>query len=101
MSINIILEERGTGGAGFRFMFASFLQEASKILGRDDLAEMSKRMMAIGDRWRELSLVAARIGKNHDFGGDRFKELQERIRERADDEEDFFRDLQRMIKTSR
>jgi hypothetical protein len=98
MSINLILEERGTGGAGFRFMFASFLQEAAKIVGRDDLAAMSKRMMEIGDRWRELSLVAARMGKNHDFAPERFKDLQERIRSRADDEEAFFKDLQALVK---
>jgi hypothetical protein len=101
MSINIILEERGTGGAGFRFMFASFLQEAATILKRDDLSVMSKRMMEIGDRWRELSLVAARIGKNHEFGAERFKDLQDRILARADDEERFFKDLQTLIKKSK
>ncbi len=29
----------------------------------DNLSEMSKRMMEIGDRWCDFSLFAARIGK--------------------------------------
>ena len=34
MKINILLEDQGTGGAGFRFMYASFLQNSSAILGQ-------------------------------------------------------------------
>jgi hypothetical protein len=98
MAINLTLEERGTGGAGFRFIFASFLQEAAKLLGRDDLSAMSRRMMTIGDNWRELSLAAARIGKNHDFGSDKLKELQGMILARADEEQSFFTDLSKMVK---
>jgi hypothetical protein len=98
MSINVILEERGTGGAGFRFMYATFLQEAAKILNRPDFADISKQMMAIGDRWREISLFAARIGKKHDMGPDRLKELQGMILQRADEEEKFFNQLYRMVK---
>lgn len=98
MSINVSLEERGTGGAGFRFMYATFLQEAAKILNRPDFANMSKQMMAIGDRWREISLFAARIGKKHDMGPDRLKELQGMILQRADEEEKFFNQLYRMVK---
>jgi phytoene dehydrogenase-like protein len=48
MMINVILEERGTGGAGFRFMYATFLREAAHVLGRTDLADMGNKMMQIG-----------------------------------------------------
>jgi hypothetical protein len=98
MNINVILEERGTGGGGFRFMFASFLREASPVLASAKLAEMGKEMMAIGDRWRELSIFAARTGKNRDFSDARMRELQGLILARADEEEGFFRRLRDVAK---
>jgi hypothetical protein len=98
MMISTGLEDRGTGGAGFRFMYATFLQEASKILNNPALAEMAVRMMQNGDKWREISLHAARIGKNKDLGPLRLKELQEMILARADAEEHFFRELLTIIK---
>jgi hypothetical protein len=79
-------------------MFASFLQEAAKVLAIDDLTGYSKQMMAIGDRWREVSLFAARIGKRRDLGEDRLKELQTMILDRADDEEKFFNQLLVFVK---
>jgi hypothetical protein len=98
MSINITLEDRGTGGAGFRFMYATFLQEASKILARPDFSDMAGQMMGIGDRWREISLFSARIGKKHDLGPDRLKDLQGMILKRADEEEKFFKQLYAIVK---
>jgi len=54
-------EEIGTGGAGFRFMYASFLQEASELFGGDRvLAEASKMMLAVGDEWRDFALMIAK-----------------------------------------
>ncbi len=93
MMIHVILEERGTGGAGFRFMYATFLQQASEILKNEKLAELSRTMMAIGDRWREISLFVARIGRNRDLGPKRLEELSALIHDRADEEERFFREL--------
>lgn len=93
MMIHIILEERGTGGGGFRFLYASFLQKAADILHNDELRELSGLMMTNGDRWRDISLFAARIGKNRDMGPDRLKTLSDMIMERADVEKDLFQRL--------
>lgn len=98
MKINIFLEDQGTGGAGFRFMYAAFLREASELLNDPDLLDMSRRIMEIGDRWREISLFAARIGKRRDLGRERLEELSSMIYARADAEERFFRDLLAMSK---
>jgi len=58
-------EEIGTGGAGFRFMYASFLQEASELFENDPiLAEASKLMLAVGDEWREFALMIAKSIKS-------------------------------------
>jgi hypothetical protein len=98
MTIHIILEERGTGGGGFRFMYATFLQQASKILSRPEFSDMSKIMMANGDKWREISLFVARIGKNRDLGKERMSQLRDMIMERAGEEETIFKTLYSMVK---
>lgn len=97
MKINILLEDQGTGGAGFRFMYATFLQQASEILHQPELKELSKQLMIIGDQWREISLFSARIGKNRDLGPNKLRELSELIRDKADVEENFFRNLSKAI----
>lgn len=65
-------EEIGTGGGGFRFMYAAFLQEAHEYLQQDELLEISKKFTASGDMWRDAAVQAAgiykgRIGKQEDF----------------------------------
>ena len=56
-------EEMGTGGAGFRYMFAAFLQEASELFESSELNELSNEMTAIGDIWREFAVISSRIIK--------------------------------------
>ena len=56
-------EEIGTGGGGFRFMYASFLQEAGRLLDNATLLEASEMMTATGDQWREFAIRGAEICK--------------------------------------
>jgi hypothetical protein len=56
-------EEIGTGGAGFRFLYAAFLQECAVLLNNPRLQELSLELTAIGDEWREFALHAARMNK--------------------------------------
>jgi len=98
MKINIFLEDQGTGGAGFRFLYATFLQQAAQRLNDGQLEGMSKRMMAIGDNWRNISYFAAKIGKNRDLGKERLNELSQMINVMADKEQAFFSELYKMVK---
>ena len=98
MMIHVTMEDRGTGGAGFRFMYASFLQQAAEALDNGALAELSKEMMGIGDRWREVSIHTARMGKRREFSRDKLEELKGMILARADEEERFFRALRKAVK---
>ncbi len=59
-----MLEEIGTGGAGFRFIYAAFLQEAAEILGQEWINEVSREMTEAGDRWRAFAVMSGRIFKN-------------------------------------
>ena len=88
-------EEIGTGGAGFRFLYAAFLQEAAGLPDMGMLSGFSDRLMAIGDGWREFALATARMVK----GRDAFNppELADLLRNLASHEEVFFRDLKMAV----
>jgi hypothetical protein len=65
-------EEIGTGGGGFRFMYAAFLQEAGERLGNEALKDASRQMTATGDAWRQFALAGAKFvkdKKSQDFAG--------------------------------
>lgn len=84
-------EEVGTGGAGFRFLFAAFLQEAGERLDWPALAALSPRATAVGDRWRAFAVQASRMARGKpDAGWDAMAAM---LRGIADEEEALFRDL--------
>lgn len=89
-------EEIGTGGAGFRFIFAAFLQEAAVQLHQDWLAEASVEMTAIGDRWRDFAFAAGRIVKNRANTGEDYALLSDIMLDCADREEKIFKKLKQI-----
>lgn len=84
-------EEIGTGGGGFRFLYASFLQELAAKTGYGALDALAVRLVGIGDRWREFALAAARMIRGRDPLAP--PALAERLRALAADEKRFFQDL--------
>lgn len=54
-------EEIGTGGAGFRFIYASFLRECAQALDNTLLQEASEAMAEAGDEWRMFALLASKM----------------------------------------
>jgi hypothetical protein len=94
-----MLEEIGTGGAGFRFIYAAFLQEAAKELDQSWLNDMSKEMTEAGDRWREFALIAGRIFKNRAGQEESYHAASDVLYDIADREEKIYRRL-RQIKLS-
>jgi hypothetical protein len=58
-------EEIGTGGAGFRYLYASFLQESSLAFDSDaTLVEASEMFLKVGDEFREFALIIAKSVKS-------------------------------------
>src|ERR1700744_5144814 len=77
-------EEIGTGGGGFRYIYAAFLQEAYEYHPIDELMEISKLFTESGDLWRTSAVQAAgiyknRLGSQEDFNtmGDYLLEIAE------------------------
>lgn len=91
-------EEIGTGGGGFRFIYAAFLQEASVILKNNELSELSKEMTVIGDLWRDFAVNASRVYKNRSNQTDVYNTLADELIAISYQEEAFFKKLQKAIK---
>lgn len=88
-------EEIGTGGAGFRFLYAAFLQESAKILGQEHLLGLSQEMTNNGDAWREAAFLAGRICKGRGANSD-YNLIGDIIAERAEHENRIFRELRKI-----
>lgn len=90
-------EEIGTGGGGFRYIYAAFLQEAAKIMQNEKLEELSKEMTLIGDQWRDFAVDASRIYKNRSAQTDGYNKVADQLASLADKEEKFFKALRKAV----
>ena len=77
-------EEIGTGGGGFRYMYAAFLQEAHAYHPDDQLLTISNTFTKSGDLWRTAAVQASgiykgRLSSQEDFNlmGDYLLEISE------------------------
>lgn len=88
-------EEIGTGGAGFRFLYAAFLQEAATICDHPEWSELAKQLTAIGDEWREFALHAARMAKGRSAIDVTL--LHQQLIQLSQQEDTFFRKLRKTV----
>ena len=91
-------EEIGTGGGGFRFIYAAFLQEAAPILKIDSLNDLAVELTLIGDLWRDFAVEASRIYKNRSSKVDSYNAVADMLLNIANKEEIFFKKLRTAIK---
>jgi hypothetical protein len=89
-------EEIGTGGAGFRYLYAAFLQEAGQLLNRDELLKFSEELTKIGDHWRNFAYRAARIMKDRTTDLVSYDELSDLLKACGREEKELFKKLQRL-----
>ena len=91
-------EEIGTGGAGFRFMYAAFLQEAATVLKENRLRDLSLKMTEVGDRWRDFAVIGARICKKRATESENYPAMAEILRDCAAKEAEIFRELLSLVR---
>lgn len=84
-------EEIGTGGAGFRYLYAYFLEQAAEVCQAPALKQASEQMTAIGDQWRLFASKCVRQCKKPSPTG--CQEIAEFLRDIADQEEALWRRL--------
>jgi hypothetical protein len=91
-------EEIGTGGGGFRFMYAAFLQESAAIIQDGRLADGAQSLTMAGDTWREFAAMAARVCKGRARPDDTYAAMAEWLEKCADLEEKVFTGLRQWVK---
>jgi len=91
-------EEIGTGGGGFRFIYAAFLQEAAGLLDDDRLQGFSDRMTEAGDLWREFALIGSRICKQRAGETETYAALADILRGCAEKEARLYQNLLEWVK---
>ena len=86
-----ISEEAGSGGSGFRYMYATFLKQAATYLDDEQLLTLSVSMRNIADKWQTFALDAHRQYEGRKERNIRF--LADTVFYIAQMEETFFKEL--------
>ena len=89
-------EEIGTGGGGFRFLYAAFLEQAAERLGDDRLIGISEQMTKAGDLWRDSALQMAGIYKGRITSQKDFNDSANILNEIAEVEKQAFKALEKL-----
>lgn len=89
-------EEIGTGGAGFRFLYAAFLQESGEMLNNSDLKAFAEELTEIGDLWRNFAYSAARVMKERQSDLVSYDQLADMLHNCGVKERDFFKRLDKL-----
>jgi hypothetical protein len=95
----LIQEEIGTGGCGYRYIFAAFMIEAARILNDPKFLEFSKQVNTIASKWREFSYQGARNCKERSGPEVTYDALADILLEVADMEQQLYKDLKNHLRT--
>jgi hypothetical protein len=74
-------EEIGTGGGGFRYIYAAFLEESYQYIKNDALLELSNEFTTAGDMWRNTAVEMAQVLKGKKTEQADFVAISDRMRE--------------------
>lgn len=89
-------EEIGTAGAGFRFIYGAFLNEAGEILQQEWLKEVSVEMGENANRWRDFSYLGSRNCKKRAKPEESYDFLADILLDCAQKEEKIFKKLSKI-----
>ena len=80
----LYLEEDGTGGGCFRYLYSRFLEEAGNVLENKHLVALSKEYYKMGEKWTKVAHLIKRMPQTRAANSKKAKNL---LLEIADDEE--------------
>ena len=60
----VMMEENGTGGGLFRYLYSRFLKEAGEILNNKKLADLAQRYHQIGQKWTTIAKLVRETPEN-------------------------------------
>jgi hypothetical protein len=77
----VMMEEDGTGGGLFRYLYSRFLKEASELLNNNELANLSFRYHQVGQKWTSIAKLIREIPENTSNVNEAGKVLKEVAKE--------------------
>lgn len=83
-------EEIGTGGGGFRFLHAAFLEEAYGYIPNEKLLYLSEQFTQSGDDWRQFAMKCSSIFRGRATAQSDYDEAAEMLLKIADLEKNAF-----------
>lgn len=86
-------EEIGTGGGGFRFIYAAFLEQAAQHLQNDALLQVSDDFTRAGDLWRSAAVEMAGVYKHRIAGQEAYNRIADLLLEISEVEKTAFTKL--------
>jgi hypothetical protein len=89
-------EEIGTGGGGFRFIYAAFLEEAARYCNNDELIKISDLFTQSGDLWRANAVNMAGILRGRSTEQSDFNQIADIMVKIHEIEKKAFTDLSRL-----
>lgn len=89
-------EEIGTGGGGFRFLYAAFLEQASNYINNDQLLSVSEDFTKSGDLWRGAAVQMAGIYKGRLSEQKDYDQAADMLIEISEVEKEAFRRLSKL-----
>ena len=89
-------EEIGTGGGGFRFLYAAFLEEAYGYIPNEQLLKVSEQFTVAGDLWRDSAVQMAGIYKGRITAQSDFNHAADIMDKIADVEKQAFTQLSKI-----
>jgi hypothetical protein len=85
-----VIEKRGTGGGGFRWIYRDFLKEAEGIIPSLKEFKLSEKMNLLGEKWSEISMLLKQISES-ERNEALFKKASGMAKEVGELEEEFYR----------
>lgn len=89
-------EEIGTGGGGFRYIYAAFLEQAYAFIPRDELVQISEDFTAAGDLWRNNAVNMASVLRGRNTEQADFNMIADMLETISETEKKAFRRLENL-----
>jgi hypothetical protein len=90
-------EEIGTGGGGFRYIYAAFLEQTFPYLKNEKIVQISEDFTRSGDSWRNCAVAMASIMKGKNTEQKDFEEISERLIQIKSIEKEAFMKLKKIV----
>jgi len=93
--VYVFLEEDGTGGGCFRYLYSRFLREAGEVIKAPRYEDLAREYHTVGEKWTRSASLIRDIPQTMYSDLDEVKRL---LLEIADDEESILRSLDRVTR---